>query len=126
MELEASAFTRVMRPQGVALPMISMAVRIQLDQQDSISGVRISLGPAGPVPFLAQVAMDQLTGQQAEPQNYSNTVETVLQSVSLRSSQYRASREYREEMIRSHLPLILMRAAERARSGRAVPEGVGQ
>ena len=30
---EGSAFTRIMRPQGVALPMISMAARLQLDEK---------------------------------------------------------------------------------------------
>jgi len=50
----------------------------------------------------------------------------VLESVSLRTSKYRATQAYREEMIRVHLPLILARAAERAHSGQVIPEGVGQ
>jgi len=123
---EASAFTRVMRPQGVALPMISMAARMQLDDNDNISSIRISLGPAGPVPYLAEPAMDLLTGGPAEAQQYDKAAKAVLASVPLRTSKYRATQEYREEMIRMHLPLILERAVERARSGRAVPEGVGQ
>jgi carbon-monoxide dehydrogenase medium subunit len=123
---EASAFTRVMRPQGVALPMISMAARMQLDDNDNISSIRISLGPAGPVPYLAAPAMDLLTGGPAGAQQYDKAAKAVLASVPLRTSKYRATQEYREEMIRMHLPLILERAAERARSGRAVPEGVGQ
>lgn len=123
---EASAFTRVMRPQGVALPMISMAARMQLDDNDNISSIRISLGPAGPVPYLAEPAMDLLTGGPAAAQQYDKAAKAVLASVPLRTSKYRATQEYREEMIRMHLPLILERAAERARSGRVVPEGVGQ
>jgi CO/xanthine dehydrogenase FAD-binding subunit len=123
---EASAFTRVMRPQGVALPMISMAVRLQLDENNAITAVRISLGPAGPVPYLAEPAMDLLKGGLAGPQQFNEAAKAVLASVSLRSSKYRATREYREEMIRIHLPLILGRAAERARSGHVVPEGIGQ
>jgi len=123
---EASAFTRVMRPQGVALPMISMAARLQLDDNDTITAVRISLGPAGPVPYLAESAMDILTGGSAVPEQFDKAAEAVLDSVTLRSSKYRATQEYRVHMIRMHLPLILARAAERARSGHAVPEGVGQ
>jgi len=122
---EGSAFTRVMRPQGVALPMISMAARLQLDDSNTITAVRISLGPAGPVPYLAEPAMDVLVGRQAEQEEFDKAAEAMLASVPLRTSKYRATREYRAEMIRTHLPLILARAAERARSGHAIPEGVG-
>ena len=122
---EGSAFTRVMRPQGVALPMISMAARLQLDDDDNISAVRVSLGPAGPVPYLAEPAMEVLLGGPALAEQFDKAAEAILAAVPLRTSKYRATREYREEMIRIHLPLILARAAERARSGQAIPEGVG-
>jgi carbon-monoxide dehydrogenase medium subunit len=122
---EGSAFTRVMRPQGVALPMIAMATRLQLDN-NTITAVRISLGPAGPVPYLAEPAMDILRGGPAEPEFFDKAAEAVLASVPLRTSKFRATREYRAEMIRTHLPLILARAAERARSGHVALEGVGQ
>ena len=123
---EGSAFTRIMRPQGVALPMISMAARLQLDDDNTITSIRISLGPAGPVPYLAEAAMDLLTGATAGFHQFSAAADTVLASVPLRTSKHRATREYREEMIRIHLPIILERAAGRARSGQAIPEGVGQ
>ena len=122
---EGSAFTRVMRPQGVALPMISMAARLQLDG-DSITNSRISLGPVGPVPYLAEPAMEILNGEPAEAGVFDRAAEAILASVTLRTSKYRATREYRAEMIRTHLPLILARAAERAHSDHAIPEGVGQ
>ena len=123
---EGSAFTRIMRPQGVALPMISMAARLQMDDNDTITSIRISLGPAGPVPYLAEPAMDLLTGGPAGPDQFSAAAEAVLASVSLRTSKHRATREYRAEMIRTHLPIVLGRAAQRARSGQSIPEGVGQ
>ena len=122
---EGSAFTRIMRPQGVALPMISMAARLQLNDNNTITGVRISLGPAGPVPYLAEPAMELLTGGPAVPQQFDKAADAVLDSVPLRSSKHRATREYRAEMVRTHIPIILARATERARSGRAVPQGVG-
>lgn len=122
---EGSAFTRIMRPQGVALPMFSMAARMQLDDSENISALRISLGPAGPVPYLAEPAMELLEGGPATAGQFEKAVEAVLAAVPLRSSKYRASREYRAEMIRTHLPLILARAAGRAHSGNSVPEGVG-
>jgi len=106
--------------------MISMAARLQLDENNIITAARISLGPAGPVPYLAEPAMDVLTGGQAESEQFTKAAEAVLASVPLRTSKYRATREYRAEMIRTHLPLILTLAAERARSGHTVPEGVEQ
>ena len=122
---EGSAFTRIMRPQGVALPMISMAARLRLNDNNTITAVRISLGPAGPVPYLAEPAMNLLKGGSAVPQQFDKAADAVLDSVPLRTSKHRATREYRAEMVRTHLPIILARAAERARSGRAVPQGVG-
>lgn len=122
---EGSAFTRIMRPQGVALPMFSMASRLLL-HNNTISAARVSLGPAGPIPYLAEEAMGVLKGGTAGSELFEQAAQAVLASVPLRTSKYRATREYRAEMIRTHLPLILTRAAERARSGHAVPEGVGQ
>ena len=120
-----SAFTRVMRPQGVALPMISMAARLRVDDNNTMSRLRISLGPAGPVPYLARTAMDLLNGQPAVGQQFNRAMEAVLASVSLRTSKHRATREYRAEMIRTHLPMVLERAAERARNSRAVRQEAG-
>ena len=59
---EGSAHHRVMRPQGLCLPIISMGVRVALDAMDQISEARISMGPVGPVPYLAEAAMDVLAG----------------------------------------------------------------
>jgi carbon-monoxide dehydrogenase medium subunit len=121
-----SAFTRVMRPQGVALPIIAMAAYLQLDGNNTITAAQISLGPVGPVPYLAEPAMDQLVGKPAEPAAFAAAAEAILASVALRTSKYRATQQYRAEMIRTHLPLILGRAAERAQTGYIVPQGVGQ
>lgn len=123
---EGSAFYRVMRPQGVALPMIAMAARLRLDEQEHIASVRISIGPAGPVPYLAEPAMKMLIGGPASPERFSKAAAAVLAEISLRSSKYRATREYRTEMIRTHLPALLARAAKRAVAGNVVPEGIGQ
>ena len=111
---EGSAHHRVMRPQGLCLPIISMAVRLQLEADDTISNARISMGPVGPVPFLAEAAMAVLVGDIASSEQFNKTAEAALASVTLRSSKYRASQEYREQMVRTYLPAILKRAAERA------------
>jgi CO/xanthine dehydrogenase FAD-binding subunit len=114
---EGSAHHRVMRPQGLCLPIISMAVRLQLEADDTIGNARISMGPVGPVPFLAEAAMAVLVGDIASTEQFNKTAEAALASVTLRSSKYRASQEYREQMVRTYLPAILKRAAERARGG---------
>ena len=116
---EGSAHHRVMRPQGLCLPIISMAVRLQLEDDDTISNARISMGPVGPVPFLAEAAMEVLVGNIASTELFDRTAEAALASVTLRSSKYRASQEYREQMVRTYLPTILKRAAERARGVRS-------
>jgi carbon-monoxide dehydrogenase medium subunit len=114
---EGSAHHRVMRPQGLCLPIISMAVRLQLEADDTISNARISMGPVGPVPFLAEAAMAVLVGDIPSTEQFNKTAEAALASVTLRSSKYRASQQYREQMVRTYLPAILQRAAERAHRG---------
>ncbi len=112
---EGSAHHRVMRPQGLCLPIISMGVRVALDAEDVISDARISMGPVGPVPYLAEPAMAVLVGGPATASQYRSATEVALQDVELRASKYRATREYREQMVRTFLPAILERAVERAK-----------
>lgn len=115
---EGSAHHRVMRPQGLCLPIISMGVRVTLDDTGVIRDARISMGPVGPVPHLAEPAMAVLIGGPAAASQYAQAAEVALQNVELRASKYRATREYREQMVRTFLPATLERAVERAREGR--------
>jgi carbon-monoxide dehydrogenase medium subunit len=121
---EGTAFRRVMRPQGIALPMIGMAARIRLEGE-TIAAARIGIGPADKVPFLAAQTMGFLEGKPATPETLTAAAETALGEVHLRNSAHRASAEYRQEMI-VQLPKTLGKAIERARSGEAVPEGIGK
>jgi CO/xanthine dehydrogenase FAD-binding subunit len=122
---EGSAHHRVMRPQGLCLPIISMGVRIQLGEDNTITKARMSMGPVGPVPYLAESAMDVLVGGLACEEQFNKAADAALGSVALRSSKYRASHEYRTQMVRTYLPVILARAVKRAVTGKAVPVGVG-
>ncbi len=112
---EGSAHHRVMRPQGLCLPIISMGVRLRIDATNTITGARVSMGPVGPVPYLAEPAMEMLIGGPATNTQFARAAEVALENVALRTSKYRASREYRERMVLTYLPVILNRAAERAR-----------
>lgn len=110
---EGSAFHRVMRPQGLCLPIISMAARLRL-ADGSIAAAGISMGPVGPVPWFAEPVADALIGRPPDDALYNSAAEVALEHVELRASKYRATREYRAAMIRTHLPIILDQAARRA------------
>lgn len=123
-EQEASAYRRVMRPQGVALPMIAMGSRLQLDG-DTIVDARVTIGPAGPIPFASQQAAAYLQGRPADDPSFQEAARRALDEATLRTSKHRATSEYREMMIRTLLPQTLAKAAERARTGHVEPEGIG-
>ena len=110
---EGSAFHRVMRPQGLCLPIISMAARLTVDG-GTVTAASISMGPVGPVPWFAEPAAEVLIGGPANQEQFEKAVAIVLANVTLRTSKYRATEEYRSAMIRTYLPLILASAAERA------------
>ena len=110
---EGSAFHRVMRPQGLCLPIISMAARLEVDG-DNITAANISMGPVGPVPWFADIAAAVLVGGKTSAEQYEQAVAVALDNVTLRASKYRATEEYRSTMVRTYLPIILARAAERA------------
>lgn len=115
---EGSAHHRVMRPQGVCLPIISIGVRVHVDDENTITDARISMGPVGPVPYLAEAAMDVLIGGPATNEQFDRAAGIALENVEMRASKYRASRPYREQMLRTFLPATLRRAVARAQ-GRA-------
>ncbi len=117
-ENEGSAFHRVMRPQGLCLPIISMAARITLAHDGSIGQAGISMGPVGPVPWFAEPVAKTLLGVPPLREHFDRAAEVALEHVQLRESKYRATREYREAMIRTWLPVILGTAADRAGASR--------
>ncbi|MCS6774877.1 MAG: FAD binding domain-containing protein, partial [Thermoflexales bacterium] len=103
---EASAFARVMRPQGVALPIMGLAVRLALTSEGLVSRVRIATGPAGPVPFRAEQTEAFLLGHALDEATLAQAAEVLLGEVRLRTSPHRATAEYRREI----LPVLLRRA----------------
>jgi CO/xanthine dehydrogenase FAD-binding subunit len=121
---EGSAFRRIMRPQGVALPMISMAARLKR-RDGSIESIRITLGPAGEVPFVAEQTMAYCCGKPAAVETFSGAVEVALGEARFRDSRHRATSEYRREMVKTELVRTLAKAVARAGGGEVEPEGVG-
>jgi carbon-monoxide dehydrogenase medium subunit len=112
-----SAFDRIMRPQGVALPILGLAARLTLDADcRRATDATIAVGPAGPVPFRARQSEAALC---AAP-DAEDALEAVLSAahgeVAFRTSKHRASRAYRDEMLDVLLRRVLTRALERARA----------
>jgi CO/xanthine dehydrogenase FAD-binding subunit len=90
-----------------------MAARLVVDG-DIITAAGISMGPVGPVPWFAEPVAAELVGGTCSTKQYEQAAEVALDNVTLRASKYRATREYRATMIRTYLPIILAKAAERA------------
>ncbi|HLV44655.1 MAG TPA: FAD binding domain-containing protein [Aggregatilineales bacterium] len=125
-EREGSAFKRIMRPQGVALPVLASAawVRLAADLQ-TIEETRVCIGPVGPVPTRITVVENALDGNIFSEDLLDEVVRLARENLKPRTSKYRATSEYRAEMIEVLLRRALPLAVKRARTGEVVPEGLG-
>ncbi len=114
---EGNAFDRIMRPQGVALPILGIAARVRLDETlRRVEEAAIAIGPAGPIPFRAADAEAALTAaEKFDEAAVEATVAAAQAQARLRTSKYRASQDYRREMIGVLLRRVLRTAVERAR-----------
>ena len=122
---EGSAFQRIMRPQGVALPILGCAVWVRLDSAfERFAAVSICLGPVGPVPQRAASIEASLIGQLANATSIHAAAQLAKATLSPRTSKYRATAEYRTEMIEVLLRESLETAIVRARTGEAVLERI--
>lgn len=123
---EGTAFKRIMRPQGVALPILGCAVWVQLDEvRKTFEAARISIAPAGPRPGRAQEIEQFLIGKPATEETIEQAAALAQERLHPRTSKYRATADYRKEMIGVLLRRTLPLAVKRATTGEAVPEGVG-
>ncbi len=122
---EATAFSRIMRPQGVALPILGCAVWIRLDESLSVfESARTSIAPIGPKPERATDIENALRGKPVSDQTISQVAEFAQKQLHPRTSKYRATAEYRHEMISVLLTRTISRAVKRAQSGVSTPEGI--
>lgn len=122
----ATAFKRIMRPQGVALPVLGCAVWIALsDDGQYIKAARFSIAPIGPKPTRIQALEEALVGQPATDATVTNAIEYAQSVIQPRTSKFRATAEYRHELIAVLIRRTLTLAMHRAKTGEIVPEGVG-
>jgi CO/xanthine dehydrogenase FAD-binding subunit len=95
---ESSCFKRVMRPQGVALPIINLAVWLQR-QDAAISRIRICVGPGAPIPWRAEAAELALIGKPVSDEAVEHALAMLLAKATFRSSPRRAGSEYRRHLV---------------------------
>lgn len=98
-ENQRSAFHRVMRPQGVAIAILNMAIWIQQNGMGPIKDVRIAVGPAGPVPFRARQTEEYLRGQELSDEVIDQGTKILGKETKLRTSKHRATEEYRRHLL---------------------------
>ena len=108
---QASAFRRVMRPQGVALPVLNMAAWLRRDGE-RLAEVRIAVGPAGPKPFRARQTEQALVGQPLNEATLAKANQALLEEARFRTSPLRATAEYRRRLAGVLLRQVLMAAWE--------------
>lgn len=94
---QASAFSRRISPQGIALAILNVAVWLQR-KKDRINNVRIAVGPSGPVPLRMVAAEKVLIDQTPTPDVLAHALEELLKEAHFRTSLHRASAEYRRHL----------------------------
>ena len=114
---EGAAFRRVMRPQGVALPVLNLAAWVCRDGEQ-VKDVRIAMGPAGPVPFRALETESLLRGKSFDPPLLNQAIDCLQSEAGLRTSRHRATRDYRTHLVAVLLSDVLTTAWERAAQSR--------
>lgn len=110
---QSSAFSRVMRPQGVALPILNLAVWMEREDQ-VIRDIHIAIGPSGPVPFRATQVENELIGKPCERAVLEKAKQSIHQSIKFRSSAMRASSTYRHYLSEVLLEEVIGKAWQRA------------
>ncbi len=111
---QASSFMRIMRPQGVALPIMNNSVWLERDG-DMIKQIRIAVGPGGGVPFRALKAEAFLVGKPYMAETFDSALETLVEEVKFRTSKMRATSEYRYHLVGTLLKDTLDTAWKRAK-----------
>ena len=96
---EKSAFHRIMRPQGVAIAILNMALWVRHDPVDTIVDIRLAVGPAGPKPFRARETEDHLRGNLMNGEIFQEAVEILQNEAKVRTSPHRATKGYRKHLL---------------------------
>ena len=110
---QASAFRRIMRPQGVAIAILNLAVWMQ--QKDNIiDDIRIAVGPSGPIPRRMLNTETTMCKQKLTDDLINRAYGVLLKEANFRNSQFRATIEYRQKMAGVLFKETLIEAYERS------------
>jgi carbon-monoxide dehydrogenase medium subunit len=110
---QSSCFKRIMRPQGVALPIINLAIWLER-KNDMISQMCLAVGPGGPTPWRGTDVEKALIGKSLNEETFNAAVEALLNQVGFRSSARRASADYRRHIVTGLFKDVLETAWDRA------------
>jgi xanthine dehydrogenase FAD-binding subunit len=110
---QSSVFKRIMRPQGVALPILNMAAWIER-LEGVVTDIRLALGPAGPTPFRARKTESYLLGKTVIDATISEAKKVLLDEAKFRSSPARATADYRKKLAGVLLEDVLITVWERS------------
>jgi carbon-monoxide dehydrogenase medium subunit len=108
-----SCFQRIMRPQGVALPILNCAVWLARES-DTVKDIRIAVGPGGSTPFRATEAEAFLRGKPLTEETFNQTLDALLAQAKFRDSARRASADYRRHIVSGLFKDVLYTAWGRA------------
>jgi carbon-monoxide dehydrogenase medium subunit len=115
---EGSAFGRLAKRKALSLPILNTAVAITLEGNGAaFKEVRLALGPVAPTPFRARKAEMALRGASVTDGAIQSALDVAAREAQPRTNPLRASREYRQEMVRVLAKRALAQAVQNARSG---------
>lgn len=106
---ERSAFSRVMRPQGVAIAILNCAIWLRR-QDDVIAAIRVAVGPSGPTPRRLAGVEAALAGRAPDAASLEEAVAALLAEAHFRTSPHRATAAYRRHIITHLLHETLQKA----------------
>jgi carbon-monoxide dehydrogenase medium subunit len=112
---EGCAFTRVMRPQGISIAILNMAVWLRIDSHGTVEDIHIALGPAGPRPFRARGTEKILRFSHPDDQMMIEAHNALLVEAQLRTSMHRATKTYRQRIAGVLLRQTFHTASDRAK-----------
>jgi CO/xanthine dehydrogenase FAD-binding subunit len=94
----SSCFKRIMRPQGVALPILNCAIWLEREKE-IVKDIRIAVGPGAPTPWRAIETEKIMVGKPMNDETINVALEALLSHVGFRSSPRRASADYRRHIV---------------------------
>jgi carbon-monoxide dehydrogenase medium subunit len=109
-----SCFNRIMRPQGIALPILNGSIWVSREE-DFIKDIRIAVGPGGPVPFRALQVEEYLRNKPFNDKSIDDAITILLEEAKFRTSPMRATSAYRKHIAVSLFKDTLETAWQRAR-----------